>query len=70
MAELRVGLEAAVSGHGRPLLISGAPGVGKTRLSTEMARLAHEYAMTVLIGHCSEQDEAVPYLPFVEVLES
>ena len=25
--------------------------------------------MAVLIGHCSEQDEAVPYLPFVEVLE-
>lgn len=25
--------------------------------------------MAVLIGHCSEQDEAVPYLPFVEILE-
>jgi predicted ATPase len=25
--------------------------------------------MTVLAGHCSEHDEAVPYLPFVEILE-
>ena len=69
MAELAVDLDDAVSGHGRLILIAGAPGVGKTRLSTELARLAHENAMAVLIGHCSEQDEAVPYLPFVEVLE-
>ena len=25
--------------------------------------------MTVLVGHCSGRDEAVAYLPFVEVLE-
>jgi DNA-binding winged helix-turn-helix (wHTH) protein len=70
LARLRGGLEETVSGHGSLFLISGAPGVGKTRLSSEMARLADEFTMTVLIGHCAEQDEAVPYLPFVEVLES
>jgi DNA-binding winged helix-turn-helix (wHTH) protein/tetratricopeptide (TPR) repeat protein len=70
MAELRAGLEEAASGHGRPLLIAGAPGVGKTRLSAELARLAQESAMAVLLGHCSEQDKPVPYLPFVEVLEN
>ncbi len=70
MAELRSGLDEAASGHGRLHLIAGAPGVGKTRLSSELAKLAHTYPMTVLVGHCSEQDEVVPYLPFVEVLES
>jgi predicted ATPase len=70
MAELRAGLGEAASGRGRPLLIAGAPGVGKTRLLAELARLAQESAMAVLIGHCSEQDKPVPYLPFVEVLEN
>ena len=36
MAELRGGLEEAACGHGRLMLVSGAPGVGKTRLSTEL----------------------------------
>ena len=26
--------------------------------------------MAILVGHCSEHDEAVAYLPFVEVLEN
>jgi hypothetical protein len=40
LAELRRGLEEAVSGRGRLFLISGAPGLGKTRLSAELATLA------------------------------
>jgi DNA-binding winged helix-turn-helix (wHTH) protein/tetratricopeptide (TPR) repeat protein len=70
MDDLRGGLEEANSGHGRLMLIAGSPGVGKTRLSTELAKLANGRDMVVLVGHCSEQDDAVPYLPFVEVLET
>ena len=50
-------------------LISGQPGVGKTRLLEELAAMAGASGMTVLAGHCSEHDEAVPYLPFVEIIE-
>ncbi len=67
-SELRAGLADATSGRGRLFLISGEPGIGKTRLCAELALEAHANGMAVLAGHCSEQ-EAVAYLPFVEILE-
>jgi len=59
----------AASGRGRFVLISGEPGVGKTRVCAEFAIEARAKGVEVLIGHCMEQD-AVPYLPFVEILET
>lgn len=70
MAELCAGLRDAASGHGRPLLLAGAPGVGKTRLASELGKIAHESGLTVLVGHSLEQDEPAPYLTFVEILET
>ncbi len=37
LAELRVGLDDAIAGHGRLFLISGEPGIGKTRTTNELA---------------------------------
>ena len=68
-SEIRGALADATSGRGRICLISGEAGIGKTRLCAEIAREAEKKGLTVLVGHCSEQ-EAVPYLPFVEILES
>ncbi len=48
-------------------LISGEPGVGKTRLAAEVARAAHDEGAIVLYGRCDE-DLGVPYQPFVEAL--
>ena len=45
-------------------------GVGKTRLSEELTTFAHAVGFRLLIGHCSEHLDSVPYLPFVEILES
>ena len=70
LALLSDGLEDAVSGHGRLFLISGEPGVGKTRLAAEVTAVGQANGMGLMIGHCSERDEAVAYLPFVEILES
>ena len=70
MATLRAGLDDATSGRGRLFLISGEPGIGKTRLADELAVLAEAKGMALLVGHCSERDEAVAYLPFVEILEN
>jgi DNA-binding winged helix-turn-helix (wHTH) protein len=69
IAELRTGLGDAVRSRGRLLLICGEPGIGKTRLTEELALLAQADRMAVAIGHCIEQDESLPYLPFVEILE-
>lgn len=57
-----------VQEHGRQLvLISGEPGAGKTRLSTEFARTLTDHG-NALIGRC-EAEALIPYQPFVEALE-
>jgi DNA-binding winged helix-turn-helix (wHTH) protein/tetratricopeptide (TPR) repeat protein len=70
LVELRVGLADASAGRGRLFLVSGEPGIGKTRLSAAIASMAQAEGMAVLVGHCLDYQEAVPYLPFVEILES
>ncbi len=70
LASLSSGLDDATSRRGRLFLISGEPGVGKTRLADEAAAAADARRMAILAGHCSEHDEAVAYLPFVEILEN
>jgi len=57
----------AAAGELRVALLAGEPGVGKTRLAAELARLVHDDGATVLAGRCDE-DLGVPYQPFVEAL--
>ncbi|HKP90145.1 MAG TPA: AAA family ATPase [Thermoleophilaceae bacterium] len=59
--------ERAVAGERRVALLSGEPGIGKTRLSTHTALEAHADGATVLLGRCQE-DLGVPYGPWVEAL--
>lgn len=68
LAELREHLDRMLSGEGRLALVSGEPGIGKTRLTDELAVYAHLRGAWVLRGHCYEQDVGVPYLPFLEGL--
>jgi predicted ATPase/class 3 adenylate cyclase len=49
----------------RLALISGEAGVGKTRLSAQLALDAHGEGATVLYGRCDE-DLGVPYQPWVQ----
>ncbi len=55
----------AVEGARRVVLVSGEPGVGKTRLVSEVVRNAHDQGATVLWGRCDEE-LGVAYEPFVE----
>jgi DNA-binding SARP family transcriptional activator/tetratricopeptide (TPR) repeat protein len=50
------------------VLLSGEPGIGKTRLATHAASRAHAQGSDVLFGRCSEQ-LSVPYEPWLPVLE-
>ena len=70
LAEVHTGLADASAGRGCLFLISGEPGIGKTRLSAELASIAQAEGMAVLTGHCLDHQETVPYVPFVEILES
>jgi DNA-binding SARP family transcriptional activator len=58
------------SGAGEPapaVVLRGEPGIGKTRLASELAHAAHEDGALVLYGHCDE-DVTIPYQPFVDAL--
>ena len=57
----------SLTGERRTALIAGEPGIGKTRLASEVARAAHDQGATVLYGRCDE-DAVIPYQPFVEAL--
>ena len=55
----------AAAGRGQIVLLGGEPGIGKTFLAAEAARLFHAQGATVLFGHCDE-DVPLPYRPFVD----
>jgi class 3 adenylate cyclase/tetratricopeptide (TPR) repeat protein len=51
----------------RVILVAGEPGIGKTRLTAELARRVHDGGALALYGRCDE-GLGVPYQPFVEAL--
>ena len=65
-AELQKRLNAAVSGECQFVVVSGDPGVGKTRLLDEIENLANARKLMVLHGRSIEQDGAFPYQDFAK----
>ena len=57
----------SAEGRRKVMLISGEPGIGKTRLATETALVARHQGGLVLGGRCDEE-LALPYQPFAEAL--
>jgi hypothetical protein len=67
---IRAAIDRALAGRGSVVMLAGGPGVGKTRLATEMAEDAWRVGFRCSVGHCYERDESFPLLPFVEMAES
>ena len=61
-------LDDAEAGRSVAALVSGDAGVGKTRLVSEVTRLAEGRGFTVLSGQCAELGDSVPYLPLADAL--
>src|SRR3989442_14996419 len=70
LAELRAGLEDAVTGRGRFFLVVGEAGIGKTRLVEELAREAAERGGLAFWGRCWEGEGAPPYWPWVQLIRT
>jgi tetratricopeptide (TPR) repeat protein len=67
---VRAAIDRARSGRGSIVMLWDGPGVGKTRLTMEMAEYASGQGFRCSVGHCYERDEPHPYLPFVEIIEN
>ena len=65
--DLRMTMDRAVSGSGSLVLLTGPPGIGTSRLASEMAAEAAAKGWLVLSGRCLEMD-GEPYGPFRELL--
>ncbi|HEX2085949.1 MAG TPA: AAA family ATPase, partial [Solirubrobacteraceae bacterium] len=67
LAALARALDRARRGDRRVVLLTGDPGIGKTRLLAQAGLAAAEEGATVLYGRC-DADLGMPYQPFVEAL--
>lgn len=70
LARLAAALDEAFAGDGRLVMVSGEPGIGKSRLVTELAGLAQIRGARVLWGRCYEREGAPPYWPWVQAIRS
>jgi DNA-binding NarL/FixJ family response regulator len=61
-------LDDAEAGRSVVALVSGDAGVGKSRLISEVTKLAAGRGFTVLSGQCAELGDSVPYLPLADAL--
>jgi DNA-binding SARP family transcriptional activator len=61
-------LEAARTGRGQALLVTGEPGLGKSRLVEELRGLTRERAGTLLEGRAFEAEAGRPFGPWVDAL--
>jgi DNA-binding SARP family transcriptional activator len=61
-------LEAADGGTLAFASLVGEPGAGKSRLATELCRRARESGATVLVGRCSQDEDAPPLWPWTTAL--
>ena len=70
LGTLLEGLDSALAGRGRLILVAGEPGIGKSRLADELARTAREGGVGVLWGRGWEDAGAPAYWPWIQALRA
>ena len=70
LASIDDALSDALAGRGRIVLVSGEPGIGKSRLLTEVERRACGRGVPVAWGRSPEAEGAPPYWPWRQVLRA
>jgi DNA-binding SARP family transcriptional activator len=61
-------LAQTAAGQGQMALISGEPGIGKSRLVQETAVLARRQGFHLLSAHCYQVEQSMPYQPLIDLL--
>lgn len=69
IAALRKALAEARAGSGGVVLVTGEPGIGKTRLVLEVLEHAALNDCQAGLGGCLHEESAAPYRPWIEALE-
>jgi serine/threonine protein kinase/tetratricopeptide (TPR) repeat protein len=67
---LRVALENTIAGRGSVAMLSGEPGVGKSRLAQEIGRRSEYRGADVAWGRCYNETGLPPYWPWVQIVRS
>ncbi len=70
LRELLAMFEDAVVGRGGLVLLSGEPGIGKTRLADELCARAARRGASALWGRCWEAGGAPAYWPWIQALRA
>ncbi len=66
---LREALARARHGAGSIILLSGEPGIGKTRLATELMAEANVAGVAAALGRCYEMEGTPPFVAFAEAFD-
>nr|AEQ20518.1 putative ATPase protein [uncultured bacterium CSL144] len=66
LSTLNAAAGAAKAGQFSAVLISGEPGVGKTRLAEETCNYARELGFEVAAGRCFDTQSRLAYFPFIQ----
>jgi predicted ATPase len=70
LGDLDGALRAASDGRGGLMLLSGEPGIGKTRAAEQFASLALEQGAVAHLGRCPEAEGAPAFWPWVQLLRA
>jgi class 3 adenylate cyclase/tetratricopeptide (TPR) repeat protein len=68
LKRLSAKLEEVCNGQGSVAMLSGEPGIGKTRILEEFADLARTHGALVIKGACYDGEWQPPYSPFAEAI--
>lgn len=65
---LQAALQRAAAGQPCIVLLTGEPGIGKTRTAQQIADQAEQEKVRVLWGRCPEEPGAPPYWPWLQLI--
>jgi predicted ATPase/DNA-binding winged helix-turn-helix (wHTH) protein len=68
MERLLATLDAVLEGNLRGRLLVGQPGIGKTRVCTELASIARKRGLRVWTGRCPPIDQPIAFWPWQQVV--